>query len=57
MNIGSNTIVKYLMFKLHFPGIIFQTRLPVYISHAPAGTSMQDMVHFAQVNDNGIFIT
>lgn len=27
----------------------FQTRLPVYISHAPAGTSMQDMVHFAQV--------
>ncbi|XP_048240638.1 lysosomal acid lipase/cholesteryl ester hydrolase-like [Haliotis rufescens] len=25
-----------------------QSRLPVYISHTPAGTSVQDMVHFAQ---------
>ncbi|XP_046584376.1 lysosomal acid lipase/cholesteryl ester hydrolase-like [Haliotis rubra] len=25
-----------------------KTRLPVYISHTPAGTSVQDMVHFAQ---------
>ncbi len=26
-----------------------QTRLPVYYSHTPAGTSVRDMVHFAQV--------
>ncbi|XP_069136610.1 gastric triacylglycerol lipase-like [Argopecten irradians] len=26
-----------------------QTRLPVYIGHSPAGTSMQDMVHFSQM--------
>lgn len=31
------------------------TRLPVYISHAPAGTSMQDMVHFAQMSRSGRF--
>ncbi|XP_048769439.1 gastric triacylglycerol lipase-like [Ostrea edulis] len=31
------------------------TRLPVYISHAPAGTSMQDMVHFAQMSRSGLF--
>ncbi|OWF52686.1 gastric triacylglycerol lipase-like [Mizuhopecten yessoensis] len=26
-----------------------KTRLPVYISHTPAGTSMQDMIHFSQM--------
>ncbi|XP_061193523.1 gastric triacylglycerol lipase-like isoform X2 [Saccostrea echinata] len=31
------------------------TRLPVYVSHAPAGTSMQDMVHFAQMSRSGRF--
>ena len=28
---------------------LFQTRLPVYIAHTPAGTSTRNMVHFAQV--------
>ena len=27
----------------------FQSRLPIYISHTPAGTSTQDVIHFAQV--------
>ncbi|XP_060080217.1 gastric triacylglycerol lipase-like [Ylistrum balloti] len=26
-----------------------KTRLPVYINHSPAGTSMQDMIHFSQM--------
>ncbi|KAL5010053.1 hypothetical protein ScPMuIL_012358 [Solemya velum] len=26
-----------------------KTRLPVYISHSPAGTSMRDLVHFSQM--------
>ena len=25
------------------------TRIPVYIAHTPAGTSVKDIVHFAQV--------
>ncbi|XP_068748610.1 gastric triacylglycerol lipase-like [Montipora capricornis] len=30
-----------------------ETRLPVYFSHTPAGTSVRDMIHFAQmVNSN-----
>jgi len=29
--------------------IFVQSRLPVYFSHTPAGTSVQNMVHFAQV--------
>jgi len=26
-----------------------QTRVPVYIAHTPAGTSVKDVIHFAQV--------
>ena len=26
-----------------------ETRIPVYMSHLPAGTSSKDMIHFAQV--------
>ena len=26
-----------------------KTRLPVYVSHTPAGTSVKDMIHFGQV--------
>ena len=26
------------------------TRLPVYVSHLPAGTSVKDVLHFAQVS-------
>lgn len=29
--------------------LYFQTRMPVYVSHTPAGTSVQNMVHFSQV--------
>ena len=34
------------------PQQLNSTRLPVYISHTPAGTSVQNMVHFAQVGEN-----
>ena len=27
-----------------------ETRLPVYASHVPAGTSVKDVVHFGQVS-------
>ena len=33
-----------------FCGIFRQTRLPVYLSHTPAGTSVRNMVHFGQVS-------
>ena len=26
------------------------TRIPIYVSHTPAGTSVKDVVHFAQVS-------
>ena len=29
------------------------TRLPAYIAHTPAGASVKDMIHFAQVIQNG----
>ena len=29
---------------------LLQTRLPVYLSHDPAGTSVMDVVHYAQVS-------
>ncbi|XP_071792325.1 gastric triacylglycerol lipase-like [Asterias amurensis] len=32
-----------------------ETRLPVYLSHSPAGTSTQDMIHFAQMVSSGEF--
>ena len=32
------------------PQQLNSTRLPVYISHTPAGTSVQNMIHFAQVS-------
>jgi len=32
-----------------------ETRLPVYISHTPAGTSVQNMVHFGQMVRSGEF--
>ena len=35
--------------------IVFQTRLPVYLAHTPAGTSVQNMIHFAQVGNIGYF--
>lgn len=31
------------------PSQLNSTRLPVYISHTPAGTSVQNMIHFAQM--------
>jgi lysosomal acid lipase/cholesteryl ester hydrolase len=31
------------------------TRLPVYIAHTPAGTSVQNLVHYAQVINTGRF--
>ncbi|XP_019636346.1 PREDICTED: gastric triacylglycerol lipase-like [Branchiostoma belcheri] len=31
------------------------TRIPVYVSHSPAGTSVQNMVHFAQLYQSGKF--
>ncbi|XP_038064773.1 uncharacterized protein LOC119735144 [Patiria miniata] len=31
------------------------SRLPVYFSHSPAGTSVQDMIHFAQMVSSGEF--
>ncbi|CAH1800123.1 unnamed protein product [Owenia fusiformis] len=31
------------------------TRLPVYLSHTPAGTSVQNMVHYAQMVRSGLF--
>jgi len=31
------------------------TRLPVYVAHCPAGTSLQTLVHFAQVINTGAF--
>ncbi|XP_078361671.1 gastric triacylglycerol lipase-like isoform X2 [Oculina patagonica] len=37
--------IKYLAYFI--PEI--ETRLPVYYSHTPAGTSVRDMVHFAQM--------
>jgi lysosomal acid lipase/cholesteryl ester hydrolase len=32
------------------------TRLPVYIAHTPAGTSVQNLVHYAQVINSGRFM-
>ncbi|XP_012566664.2 gastric triacylglycerol lipase isoform X1 [Hydra vulgaris] len=32
-----------------------KTRLPVYMSHLPAGTSSKDMIHFAQMIKSGKF--
>jgi len=29
----------------------FQSRIPVYVGHHPAGTSIQNIAHFAQVRD------
>lgn len=31
------------------PGNLDAGRLPVYLAHTPAGTSVQNMVHWAQV--------
>ncbi|XP_072016737.1 gastric triacylglycerol lipase-like [Amphiura filiformis] len=31
------------------------TRIPVYFSHCPSGTSVQDMIHFAQMVNSGKF--
>jgi lysosomal acid lipase/cholesteryl ester hydrolase len=31
------------------------TRLPVYVAHTPAGTSVQNLVHFAQIINSGNF--
>ena len=33
------------------PAQLNATRVPVYVSHTPAGTSVQNMIHFAQVQD------
>ena len=32
-----------------FPLLPLQSRMPVYIAHTPAGTSVKNVVHFAQV--------
>lgn len=32
-----------------------QTRLPVYLTHTPAGTSVQNVVHFGQMIESGKF--
>ena len=32
-----------------FISLFVQTRTPVYISHCPAGTSVQNMIHWSQV--------
>ena len=32
-----------------FPLLPLQSRMPVYIAHTPAGTSVQNIVHLAQV--------
>ena len=30
--------------------VFLQTRLDVYTTHSPAGTSVQNMIHYAQVS-------
>ncbi|CAL8090631.1 unnamed protein product [Calicophoron daubneyi] len=37
------------------PSNLNQTRIPVYISHTPAGTSAQNMVHYCQAFHNNRF--
>uniref|UniRef100_A0A6P8IGI2 Lipase n=1 Tax=Actinia tenebrosa TaxID=6105 RepID=A0A6P8IGI2_ACTTE len=32
-----------------------ETRLPIYISHTPAGTSVKNLIHFAQLHRSGKF--
>lgn len=54
---GYGSIWLYDCIKILFTSLLssmlnlFQTRVPVYINHAPAGTSVQDIVHFAQMYD------
>ena len=36
-------------------GKMLQTRIDVYISHTPAGTSTKNMIHFAQGVKSGKF--
>eukprot|EP00164_Ancoracysta_twista_P004839 GFYU01006576.1.p1 GENE.GFYU01006576.1~~GFYU01006576.1.p1 ORF type:complete len:403 (-),score=143.43 GFYU01006576.1:326-1534(-) len=46
--------VIYLMCGLNLPGLN-QTRLDVYTAHFPAGTSVQDLQHYAQLLRGGGF--
>ena len=49
--IYQNYTLALTWFCFLFPMIfLLQTRLPVYLSHDPAGTSVMDVVHYAQVS-------
>lgn len=37
------------MLFLFFISMYLQSRISVYVTHAPAGTSVQNMIHWAQV--------
>lgn len=47
--------VMYILFGCCDPSNFNQTRLDVYWAHLPAGTSTQEMIHYSQLVDNGLF--
>jgi len=44
-----NLVTQVTFMYLNHLSLNIQTRLPVYISHNPAGTSVKNVVHWAQV--------
>ena len=40
------------IYHMHYFFPCLQSRVPVYIHHTPAGTSVRNMFHFAQMYDN-----
>ena len=56
IEIVDKEVCKNLAFTVCGPSVSVNiTRLPVYLSHFPAGTSVKNMVHFAQLVVNGKF--
>lgn len=43
-----------MLFLSFFSIFIFQSRLSVYLTHSPAGTSVQDILHWKQVGIPGV---
>jgi pimeloyl-ACP methyl ester carboxylesterase len=56
IEIVDKEVCKALAFTICGPSVSVNiTRLPVYLSHFPSGTSVKNMVHFAQMVVNGKF--
>ncbi len=55
--VNSHIIIMFILYTYWLVDTGFQTLIPLIVSHSPAGTSVQNMLHYAQEYNYGIWLS